>query len=100
MSFGSTITGAFAGLTAGVAIGLLIAPEKGSETRRKIADTAEAWKEKCQRLMGKGQTELDQLKHIFEHEVTGLKDDVKQRILTLIEESRHTYSNLKDEVTG
>ena len=34
------ILGALAGLVAGVAIGMLLAPASGSETRQKIVDTA------------------------------------------------------------
>ena len=33
------------GLAAGVCIGLLVAPEKGSVTCKKIADTARDWSE-------------------------------------------------------
>ncbi len=36
----SLIFAVLAGAAAGVAIGLLIAPEKGSETQKKITDTA------------------------------------------------------------
>ena len=40
MSSQNLIIGALAGLVAGVAIGLLLAPASGTETRRKIADGA------------------------------------------------------------
>jgi len=41
-----TTVGLVAGIAVGVCIGLLIAPDKGSETRRKLADSAGDWMEK------------------------------------------------------
>jgi len=36
---GKTILALFAGVAAGVALGVLLAPEKGEDTRNKISDT-------------------------------------------------------------
>lgn len=36
---GKTILALFAGIAAGVALGVLLAPEKGEDTRNKISDT-------------------------------------------------------------
>jgi len=41
-----TTVGLVVGIAVGVCIGMLIAPEKGSETRKKLADSAEDWMEK------------------------------------------------------
>jgi len=41
-----TTVGLIVGLAIGVGIGLLIAPEKGSETRRRLADSAGDWMDK------------------------------------------------------
>ena len=37
MSTGKVITGIVAGMAAGAVLGILLAPDKGSETRKKIA---------------------------------------------------------------
>ncbi len=47
---------------AGVVIGLLLAPDKGSETRKKIRKTAGDWADKMNHLFEKGKEELESLK--------------------------------------
>jgi gas vesicle protein len=49
--------GLIAGIAVGVCIGVLIAPEKGSETRRKVADSAGDWMEKLKNLFSSGEEE-------------------------------------------
>ena len=97
MSIQKVLIGTLSGVVAGVAIGLLVAPEKGSDTRQKIADTAESLKKRFRRLRGQANSELDELRDIFEHEVDGLKDDVRERVLKLIEASKKSYNHVKDE---
>jgi gas vesicle protein len=57
------LIGALAGLVAGVAIGLLMAPASGSETRQKIADGASGLtdnlKKRYRKLAGKEEMEND-----------------------------------------
>ncbi|MGI8950000.1 MAG: YtxH domain-containing protein [Chitinophagaceae bacterium] len=85
-----------AGMIIGVAVGVLIAPASGSETRQKIADTTDNLKRKWRRLRRKASTELDTLKGILENEVEGLKDDVRQKVLLLIDESKKGYDEFDD----
>jgi gas vesicle protein len=49
--------GIIAGIAVGVGIGLLIAPEKGSETRKKLADSAGDWIEKLKNLFSVSEEE-------------------------------------------
>jgi len=55
MSTGKVLLGVLAGVAAGALLGVLLAPDKGSETRKKIAgkgeDYADALKEKFDELM-------------------------------------------------
>ncbi|MEP6845409.1 MAG: YtxH domain-containing protein [Panacibacter sp.] len=80
MSAQKILIGALAGLVAGVAIGLLTAPAKGSETRQKISDTTDELKRKLRRLRDKASQDLDELKTDFEKEVKGLKEDVRGQV--------------------
>jgi len=98
MSTTKFLSGALAGLATGVLVGLLVAPDSGEETRKKIRYTTGNLRNKFGRIVGKGSRDLTELKKVFEHEVTGLKDDVRERILRLIDESRSSYDNFKSEV--
>ena len=98
MSAQKILIGTLSGIVAGVAIGLLVAPNKGSETRAKIADTTKAMKKKWKKLRGSTADELDELKEVFEHEVSGLKDDVRERVLNLINSSKAAGNHVKSQV--
>lgn len=100
MSVQKILIGTLAGTLAGLSIGLLMAPASGIETRERIADSADALRRKLRRIRSSADTELEELKAVFEHEVKGLKDDVRQKILTLIETSKKGYNNVKDEATS
>ena len=74
------------GLLMGVGIGLLLAPEKGEDTREQIAETAGNLKDKFNRLVGRAGARIDDLKAILENEVEGMSDDVRSRIRTILDE--------------
>jgi len=97
MSTMKLIYGALAGLAAGVAIGILTAPESGEETRKKIRRSADDVNKRFRRIVGSGSESLSELKDIFENESTGLKDDVKERVLKIIDESNSSYKRFKKE---
>ncbi|GAA0552527.1 YtxH domain-containing protein [Chitinophaga japonensis] len=97
MSTTNFLSGVLAGVAAGVVVGLLCAPDSGEETRRKIRYTAGNWRYRIGRLLGKGSDNLAELRHVFEHEVTGLKEDVRERVLKLIDESKTSYDKFRKE---
>ncbi len=86
-----------AGVFSGVVLGLLVAPQKGKETRQKVKETAEAWKSRLVHLFGTGENELDELQQILENETTDLSEDVRQKLLKLVEENRKTYQHARLE---
>jgi len=97
MSAQKVLIGMMTGIVAGVALGLLVAPAKGSDTRQKITDAADNLKRKLKHLRGTTADELDELKEIFEKETTGLKEDVKERVLNLIKAAKTSTNNIKEE---
>jgi gas vesicle protein len=97
MSVQKVLIGALSGLVAGVAIGVLVAPAEGSETRQRISDTADTLKRKLRRLRGITSDELDELKDIFEKETDGLKHDVRTRVLTLIRTAKEKGNHVREE---
>ena len=46
--------GIFGAVTAGVAIGMLLAPEKGKDMRKKLKKTANKWSDEMTHLFEKG----------------------------------------------
>jgi len=76
-----------AGTILGVTIGLLLAPKKGEEMRHDIVDHAERFKKKWDKMVGNTSAEVAELKKILGHEVEGLNEDVRQRLLIMLEET-------------
>jgi gas vesicle protein len=97
MSTQKIVVGTLSAALAGVVVGLLIAPAKGSDTRHKIAESAEMLRKKLRSIRNSADDELNDLQDIFENEVEGLKDDVRQKVLNLIEASKKSYNNVKEE---
>ena len=66
MDTGKVVLGALAGLATGAVLGILFAPEKGSITRRNIAnkskETAEDLKSKYNSLIDKLSSKLESVK--------------------------------------
>lgn len=89
------LTGALIGLAAGFAAGLLVAPESGEDTREKIKDTARTWQRKARNVWGNTTEDLSHLKDVFSQQISGLRDDVRERILTILNESSDTADDIR-----
>lgn len=86
------------GVSLGVILGLLIAPTKGSETRKKLSATATSLKFKIDELLGKETTDLDELKNLMEDEATELNQELRLKLLSLINKAKKSYEQLKEEM--
>jgi len=77
--FGFT-TGIFSGLL----LGVLLAPEKGEETRKKLAEQAAACKRKLDNLFGTGDQALADLKEVLEDETAVITEEARKKLLKLV----------------
>jgi len=62
MATGKALLGLLAGVAAGAALGVLFAPEKGSETRKKIMKQGDGLRSKLTDWTQKGSEKLESLK--------------------------------------
>jgi gas vesicle protein len=88
------------GALVGVAAGMLLAPKRGEELRNDIADGADKLKRRLNRLSGKTGPELNDLRNILEDEVSGLSDDVRYRILSILDETEETTRKIKHNIAS
>ncbi len=100
MSTQKIILGTISGVLAGVAVGLLVAPMSGEETRQKISDSADEFatgvKDKVSQLTKKGAMKADDLKAAFNDKIEGISDDVREKIVKLLDSSKDAADNVKE----
>lgn len=82
------ILGIVGAAAAGAVIGMLLAPEKGSDLRKKVKDTANDWACQLADLFAEGKTELQNLKN------KGMKGarDVKADAESAYNNARESFS--------
>ncbi len=82
---GDSLFAFVAGAAAGLTLGLLFAPDKGDETRRKLRDAAEGAVDSLKERAGFARTELEELKSELKDKSEDLRDDVRMKIFERLE---------------
>ena len=70
--------GILGAVAAGVAIGLLVAPEKGKDMRKRIKKTAGGWADNLNHLFAQGKHELEELRDKGRHVKASAEDKVNK----------------------
>ncbi len=71
------ILGLAAAAVAGAAIGMLLAPEKGSDLQKKIKDGAKQWMDEINKLLSTGREIAKGAKDEAEVQIEGFKSNLK-----------------------
>lgn len=74
-----TLLGIFVAAAAGVAIGMLLAPEKGSDLRKLIKDSLGDAGDKLSDFIAMGKDKAEDIYDDVSEQARGLKKDVKNR---------------------
>jgi gas vesicle protein len=87
----------FTGTLIGLAAGMLLAPKRGKDLRNDISDQTDKVKRGFDRITGKIKRGpgLSDLRSILEDEVNGLSDDVRYRLLSILDESEEGIRNVR-----
>jgi gas vesicle protein len=91
-STSKVIVGILGAAAAGVVLGMLIAPEKGSDLRRNLKNTTDDWLGEITEWMGKGKKYLADIKEQAEGEAESLTSEAEQGVNSLKESARRRAS--------
>lgn len=78
-STGKVLLAIIGAAAAGAIIGMLVAPEKGSDLRKKIADTTGDWSNQLSELLAQGKEQLQNLKNTAANEAENVSGEAQDR---------------------
>ncbi len=87
-STSKVILGIVGAAAAGAVIGLLLAPEKGSDIRQKVKDAANDWACQLADLFAEGKTEFNNMKDKASRSASNFKGQAEDR-----------YNSVKDSLS-
>jgi gas vesicle protein len=79
-STSKTILAVMGAAAVGAVIGMLVAPEKGSDLRRKITDTTGDWTTQLNDLLAQGKEQLNNLKNKATNEASKYASEAEEGI--------------------
>lgn len=89
----------FACVAAGAAVGMLLAPESGTSMRNMITEKFNDLKERLYKVKSSS-SDLEELKNVFKHEIAGLKEDTRKRVLEILQATKLTGSHIKEQLVS
>ena len=89
MSSGKVVLGVLAGLAAGALLGILLAPDKGSETRKKLKENAGDYADELKKKLNK-----------FVENVTDKFESAKAEAYDLVETGKSKVLGVKKEISS
>jgi gas vesicle protein len=87
-STGKVVLAIIGAAAAGAIIGMLVAPEKGSDLRKKISDATGDWATQLSNLLATGKAQLENLKQSATSEADNLTGEAQER-----------YSKVREKVS-
>jgi gas vesicle protein len=78
-STGKVILAIIGAAAAGAIIGMLVAPEKGSDLRKRISDTTGDWSQQLSQLLAQGKEQLNNLKNTATNEAENAGAEAEDR---------------------
>ena len=92
MNAGKLLTAVLLGAAAGATLGILFAPDKGSETRKKISDKGSDLKDKFRKKMNALVDDIADQYEDAKDEAGKLADAGKEKVASLKADARHALS--------
>ena len=86
-STSKTILAVMGAAAVGAIIGMLVAPEKGSDLRRKLTDATGDWTTQLSELLAQGKEQLNSLKNKVSSETSDFTSESEER-----------FNNIKEKV--
>lgn len=80
MTTTKVIVGILGAAAAGLVIGMLIAPEKGTDLRKNIKQTADDWVDELSQWVGKGKEYIDEVRNRASEQASALQEEASQNI--------------------
>jgi|SRR6187399_1385986 len=92
------VLGLMGAAAVGALIGILVAPEKGSDLRKKISDGAGDVADELSKLLKAGKDEISGLKQSVTREARNLKNSAEESIGRVKGSAEDTYNKMKESV--